>query len=700
MGVLSRWAIVGTLLMTGCGAHLLGPVARVKKIGFEGNGGAFSARSDRAVRGAIAHPKPKAFWILWKKKVELDQDALEEDKKRIANWYADRGYFDAQLVRWEIKEVRKAHGAKPPVVKVIGILEEKEPSLVTSLVWEGLDDIALPLANKIEHAAPLGEGRVFTAADYDTALAQTKNILQNQSFAYADAKGRVEVTPSQHAVAITIHVDAGPACTFGEVAFDGGKNVPEKMIRNKVVVKSGEAYKLADIAATERALYGLQVFSVVDAEPDLSTKSTVIPINIKLKPRAPREIRIGGGAEVSSGRQEALASVQFEHNNVFHRIVELDAEAKGGYAIVGADLGDITDGIQQTGVSSGPVVDLLSRLTFPQVPAPAWQVAMEGQFEENVEEAYRYLTPSFRPSITGQIAKHWSLTLGYEYRYLAYLDIQIDLAESQLPLDLEREHYTNTQLMQTLVWDTRNDLIRPSAGGQRSLTLLEASHFLGGDFDYVGALTDLRGYLSLRRIFPHGPPLTVFAARVGGGWLEPYGGSERAYVPYGERLKLGGSNTVRGWVADHLGPYVCSTDSGVVCSSDPDVAQRRYTDADEEAGLIPEGSAVGDNVDTIPVGGLVSAYGSFEFRKYWGAFGAVAFVDIGMVWEDPTQIGQVPLAAAVGSGFRYQTPVGALRFDIAVRTDQIDGTPEDKSRLVMFRNEPPLWFHLALGEAF
>ncbi len=454
------------------------------------------------------------------------------------------------------------------------------------------------------------------------------------------------------------------------------------MIRNKVVVKTGEAYKLADISATERALYGLQVFSVVDAEPDLSTDSTVIPISIKLKPRAPREIRIGGGAEVSSGRQEALASVQFEHNNVFHRIVKLDAEATGGYAIVGADLGDITDGISTTGVSSGPVVDLLGRLTFPQVPAPAWQVAVEAQFEENVEEAYRYLTPSFRPSISGEIAKNWTLTLGYEYRYLAYLDINIELAESQLPLDLALEHYTNTQLTQTVLWDTRNDLIRPTAGGQRSVTLLEASHFLGGDFDYVGALTDLRGYLSLRRIFPRAPALTVFAARIGGGWLEPYGGSTRAYVPYGERLKLGGSNTVRGWIADHLGPYVCSTDSGEECTSQPDDAQPRQPDPDNPGETIP--------VETVPVGGLVSAYGSFELRKYWGDFGAVAFVDVGMVWADPSDIDAVPLSPAVGSGFRYQTPVGALRFDIAARTDRIE----------MFRNEPPVWFHLALGEAF
>ena len=701
MGSVSRWAaMLALFLSTGCGAHLIGPVARVRKVSFEGNGSGLSGRGDAALRAAIAHPKPRSSWLLWKKKVELDEKALEEDKLRIANWYADHGYFDAQLVRWDIKEVRKAHGTKSAVVKVIGIVEEKEPSAVTSLEWEGLDDIARPIADRIERDAPLREGKIFTAADYDLALAESKNRLQNQSFAYADVKGHVEVTPSQHAVAVKITVDPGPPCTFGDVTIEGGEHVPERKIRNKIILETGEAYKLADVAATERSLYGMKVFSGVDAEPDLETKSTVIPITIKLKPRDPREIRIGGGVDISSGRQEVLGSVEFEHNNLFHQLVQLDSHAKAGYAIVGNQISDLTDGIPETDLWGGPVVDLLAGLTFPQVPGPVWQLRLEGQFEENVEEAYRYITPSFRPSITGQIAKHWTLSLGYEYEYLEYIQPQFEVeSDEQLPLDIALGHYTNTTLSQTLSWDTRNDLIRTTSGGLRSITLIEASQYLGGDFNYLGVLPDLRGYLSLRRIFPRAPAFTVLATRFAGGWLEPVGGGDAAYIPYGERLKLGGSNTVRGWSADHLGPYQCSTESGVACMNPDPPAAPTESPTYESLGVddedIPDGYESEDYVDTVAVGGLVSFFMSFELRKYWSNFGAVVFSDIGMVWADPSYISQVPLAPSVGTGFRYQTPVGAIRFDIAARLNDIP----------MFYNEPlilglPLWFHFALGEAF
>ena len=82
--------------------------------------------------------------------------------------------------------------------------------------------------------------------------------------------------------------------------------------------------------------------------------------------------------------------------------------------------------------------------------------------------------------------------------------------------------------------------------------------------------------------------------RLGAGWIIPYGDESLARVPYAERIKLGGSSTVRGWRGDHVGPYVCGPDSGVDCLSEPGVAQ--------------------PTKDIVALGGLVAAYGGAEFR--------------------------------------------------------------------------------------
>jgi translocation and assembly module TamA len=669
MGVGGFGVFLALLLSGGCAARFSGPAARVRKISMEGNGGIFHGRSDKALVAAMAHPKPRGVGP-FRKKVDLDEEALEEDRRRVENWYANRGFFEAKLVRWQIEEKREARKAKPPVVVVRGVVDENERSMVRTFRWEGLEGLSPPIVRTIQNQVPLREGKPFDVAAYDETLALTTTTLKNQSFAYAVTKGRIEVTPSEHAVDVLVTVDMGPSSRFGDIEIVGGHNVPPRMVRDKVLAVEGEPYRLRDLEGTQRRLYGMNVFSRVEVAPRLEERSPDVPVEIHLKPRDPREIRIGGGSQISSGRQEALASLRFEHNNLFEQVMAFDLKAEGGYAFVGADL---ADGLPTTGVRGGPVADVTAAFTLPYVPGRGWQAEIEAQFEENIEEAYRYLSPSVRPSLTGTLSPHWTLSLGYELRYQQYLDLQIDpadLEELMVAPDLVREHYINTQFMETILWDTRNDVIRPTSGGHRSLTLIQAGHFLGGDFDYFGTQVDVRTYQSVRKLFPRAPALFVIAGRVGGGWLEPYGPAERAYVPYGERLELGGSSSVRGWIADHLGPYVCSSDAEVVCTSDPDTAQ-------------PE-------ADTVPVGGLVSAFGSLEVRKYWDPWGIVAFVDVGMVWENANQIGDLPVAPAVGPGFRYKTPVGAVRFDLAVRTDDLE----------MFQNEPRLWFHLGLGEAF
>jgi outer membrane protein assembly factor BamA len=310
------------------------------------------------------------------------------------------------------------------------------------------------------------------------------------------------------------------------------------------------------------------------------------------------------------------------------------------------------------------------------------------------------LTPSFRPSITGQIAKRWTLSLGYEYQYFQYIENQIEVvSDEQLPLDIKLGHYTNTQLSQTLSWDTRNDLIRTTSGGLRSVTLLEASQYLGGDFNYLGILPDLRGYLSLRRIFPRAPAFTVLATPL-----------RRGVVGAGRRRRCGVRAVRRTAEARRLehrprverrSPRTVPVLDGVErrlheprppASPDPAPTYESLGVPDAD---VPEGSDPTDYADTVPVGGLVSFFMSFELRKYWGKLGGVLFSDIGMVWADPSYITQVPLAPSVGTGFRYQTPVGALRFDIAARLADIPMLENEQLILGL-----PLWFHFALGEAF
>jgi outer membrane translocation and assembly module TamA len=78
-----------------------------------------------------------------------------------------------------------------------------------------------------------------------------------------------------------------------------------------------------------------------------------------------------------------------------------------------------------------------------------------------------------------------------------------------------------------------------------------------------------------------------------------------------------------------------------------------------------------------------------------GKFGMVLFLDAGNVWSDSGGIRLDDLRYAVGSGIRYQTPIGPFRFDFGYQLNPIPGL------LVNGSPQTRQWrLHFSIGQAY
>ena len=136
--------------------------------------------------------------------------------------------------------------------------------------------------------------------------------------------------------------------------------------------------------------------------------------------------------------------------------------------------------------------------------------------------------------------------------------------------------------------------------------------------------------------------------------IDPIGGST---VPLPRRYFLGGSSGVRGWSRYEISPL---SESGVL------------------------------------IGGNSLFALSTELRaRIRRNLGAVAFLDSGNVWADTWGINLRDLRYAIGSGLRYQTPVGPIRFDFGYQLNPIPGL------LVDGEPQSRRWrMHFSIGQAF
>jgi outer membrane protein insertion porin family/translocation and assembly module TamA len=179
--------------------------------------------------------------------------------------------------------------------------------------------------------------------------------------------------------------------------------------------------------------------------------------------------------------------------------------------------------------------------------------------------------------------------------------------------------------------------------------LERAGWLLPGTFRYTSMSVEGRHYLPLGNRF-------VLANRAQWGNVAPVNG-DPGNVPFSKKLFLGGSTSIRGWGRYEVSPLTA---------------------------------------DGLPIGGNSLLAFSSELRApIQGKLSAVAFLDGGNVTDNSWAVPMDSLRYAIGSGLRYQTPVGPVRLDFGYQLNPIPG--------LVVNGEPQQrrWrVHFSIGQAF
>lgn len=193
----------------------------------------------------------------------------------------------------------------------------------------------------------------------------------------------------------------------------------------------------------------------------------------------------------------------------------------------------------------------------------------------------------------------------------------------------------------------------------------EFSGFLG-----TGSLRFNRYVIDIRRYVNAGAN-TQFALRTEGGLVT---WSSLDDLPSNIRFYSGGSSSVRGWQRRQLGPKRAVIDDA------------------------------GDFVEYIPLGGKANWQFNLEVRQELGRLirnvGMALFLDGGAVWEELQEASLSGLQFGLGGGFRYNSPVGPVRIDLARK---LNPTDEDLNIFEGTNYGRPFdhWgIHFSIGQAF
>ena len=540
-------------------------------------------------------------------------EAWEMNKAQLRTFYQSHGYLhvviDSPAIemhprKYKVDLTIKVNEGRPVVIEDISfetITEGTTDSLFEQPEWE-----------KTKQSLEAKPGKRFRDEQVKSDQEVIASWFASHGFAYAEVAPDITLSVDTLSASINWLIRKGPLCRFGEISIEGAERTPLKSVRSQLSIQKGDIYSSERLSQSQKQVYELGLFRIASVQTRLTDqKNDTIPVRIKLEeaPRLSTRLGFGYGKE---DKFRTFADVGYL--NFPGRTMRTNFYAKHS-------------GLEPYRFET--------TITQPAVFGPNSSLELNPAVRRRKEESFESFlwggNLSLHQNFSDFLASSVSL-------YFERVDIEIASDFERSLAELNQSVYSKNGISAGLIYNTSSPRFDPADGWSVAFNARANSSLFNSPYPFFKYLFELKRY----------QPVTsgvVLAIRLKGGSIMPMG--KAGVTPVEERYFAGGSQSVRGWARQMLGPL---------------------------------------DVENIPVGGNSLVEGSIEPRiKVLDPVSLVVFLDYGNVWRDENTFGMNDLRFAAGTGLRVSTPIGPVGIDFA--------------RPVF--DEVSKWqFHLNIGHAF
>ena len=587
--------------------------------------------------------------------MRFDPRDVQKDKIRLTRLYRRQGFPDADVA------YRVTLDTASNTVAVTYTIDHGAPLRLGRIRIVGADGDPLTLAPDLAPSwqsfeASLDRHRGVRLADAtrDRLGSEVLDWLRNRGYAFARVDP--EIAPDTAAAGLlTLTVHPGPRARVGDIVLTGNRRLGRREIVRELPFHPGDRFDARRLTDGQQQLFGLDLvrLALVDVRDDQPVDSTA-DVRVKIDEASLRAI----DGRVGYASQSGLAGdLSWQHRDFL-----------GGARTLGADLSART-GVLAT--SASREVSLGGSISLHQPYLGNRRVS--GLVSPFVEYRDDHFDRSTRTGV--DLTAIWergpfrtlSLRYGFSVRKVstargAGLTGVTDLISLLHAIDTTNVDVRTSVLTSRLSWGKIDDALNPRSGW-----LVRAAAEIAGPapvstVEYGRIEGSVHGFLPIGK---H----AALVARAGIGRLWPFGRSTPSGPDDGlaSLLRLrdvvftaGGTDDVRGWSTDLMGPKV----------------------PDFDVTPIGADSVRLQSVDRyVPLGGLARWTASVELRVPMPLLGSphgiFTFFDAGRVWiPDARFLPQGALGSiqdgvygAAGVGLQFATPVGPLRIALGYKLD-------------------------------
>ncbi|MEO7520795.1 MAG: BamA/TamA family outer membrane protein, partial [Gemmatimonas sp.] len=610
----------------------------------------------------------------------LDRTEFSRDVIRLLVFYFRRGYRDAKV---DTVVTRVGPGA----VKIAMNVTEGPPTLVSSA---SVADSAKVLTDKeIARELRPAVGQPLNLLALDSTTIRLRALLWERGYADAILKPQPIVDDSLDTAAVTIGVDAKRQVTIGDIRVAGNEKVHEVDIRKSLLIESGDLFRRSEIGRSQRALYESNFFrrAVIDT---VGSRDTVKSLVVRVQEAPLREARVSAGFTTADFGQ---VDSRFTHNYWLGGARRLDLGftvgnllaqqlTKSRFFIDISNKGSGTDRGRYYAPTYSASADVRQR--WFQSPR---NTLGAGVFTHRRSSPGVFIDRGYgaNTTFTRELAERTPLSATYRFEIArveagdVYFCVNYGVCDNRT-IDALRGRQRLSPVALTFTMDRSDAPFSPTRGILGLLELEHASKFTSSDFRYNRAYTDVAFYrpLPFKR--------AVGAVHMRAGWVNPLASTASALgvsdllgegnagqiLHPRKRFYAGGSQSVRGFGENQLGPRVLTIDPTKLRGRSIVDRDTSYTCdlTNSAASCLASNTALGDSLFTPrPLGGTTLLEAGIELRvPVWGPLVGAVFVDGAILGEGTlSTITKGTGAITPGFGVRYESPVGPIRVDLGFR---------------------------------
>jgi outer membrane protein assembly complex protein YaeT len=625
----------------------------------------------------------------------LDHKELQRDVLRVRVFYFKHGFRETQVDTVVTPLSEKA-------VAVRFIVDEGPPTVVTDVAVHY--DSTLLSPKKVRQLTLLQKGEPLDLFQLDSTRVFFQNELWELGYADALVDTSSVVDPAARTAQVQFRLVPNHLTTIGQIVITGAEKVSPRVVLNSLSFKPGDLFRRSDVIESQRNLYESSLFKLAALEVP-QTFDSAKTVNVLLREAPLHEARLSAGFNtVDYVQTEARYTAynlfggarRLELSGTVGNLFASSMNGRGIFRQIPADTtitGNASAFLQPTWQTSAT----LTQPAFLQRPKNSLSL---GGFAQRRALPAVVIDRGYGGNLTftRQLGLRAPASLTYRFEVTRveaggpYFCVNFGVCDTT-SIGALRAHQRLSPVTLQAQSDRSDQPLSPTRGYRARAELEHASPQTVSDYAYNRAYAD--GALYTR----FGQRSAVLATHIRIGFVRPLQGNTEGVLHPRKRFYAGGSQSVRGFGENQLGPRILTLPHGYLihaldangnpCDAFSDAI--RFCDPNEARDSVAEDNGQFAKVDDgkftpRPLGGTSIIEGSVEYRfplPFLSSLGGAVFVDGAAVGErvlDPLGSGLSSLANLVrgkgaitpGFGIRYYSPVGPIRVDVGINTSRAE----------------------------